>query len=116
MEGDGGCEPAIKNRPHYLPHHLHEANDTVVIFTLCYVIHNNACILFIVFLFLSENFGSESTQSLRISAFFVFFISEQVFVFALARKWNIYCTSVDSHYAYIRILHSYPYSKSDGGV
>ena len=30
VEGDGGREPDILNRRHYLPHHLHKANLPVV--------------------------------------------------------------------------------------
>ena len=39
MEGDAGCEPAIKNSCHYLPHHLHETNAMLFPFPLGYQEH-----------------------------------------------------------------------------
>ena len=39
VEGDGGCEPEIKNHCHYLPHNLHKAYVTLIYYPLRYQYH-----------------------------------------------------------------------------
>ena len=94
-------------------HHFTPLNPPAMVLTLkktknCYFIHNNDYIyfsIFIVLLFIYEMFGSKSTESLSAYQIFHNFpSSSKFFVFALARKWNIFCTAVDSTYAIIYMI------------
>ena len=70
-------------------------------------------VLVIIWLFIFERFGSESTQSFSVSQCFL--SSGEFFAFELACKWNISCTVVDSPYVYRRVLRLFLLSRTEGG-
>ena len=92
-------------------------NPPTQILSNCYVIHLNASsfvIIFAVFAFL-WNFGSKITMPLYVSQHFSSFSSlRDFFVFALARRWNISCTAIDSPYVCRWLLWLFFLSRTEG--
>ena len=81
--------------------------DTLIIKYMTVMLYTIILVFFYCFLFLCKNVSSKSTQSLSVSQhFFVFFVFEQFFVVVLARKWNIFYTTIDSPYLCRQVLWS----------